>query len=356
MKPAVVETQIDIEDPTQLLNYLRTNGHIPKDETPVFRTLAGGVSNKTVLMERNGSAAANKEAWVLKQALEKLRVAVDWHSSPERIHREALGMRWLEKLAPPKTIPAFIFEDQPNHILAMAAIAQPHENWRSMLLQGRISTHHVKQFGFLLGTIHSRSSEQQATVQKLFGDRSFFQSLRLEPYYGYSAQQSPEAAPFLNNLITSTENHCATLVHGDYSPKNILIYEDRLILLDHEVIHWGDPAFDLGFSLTHFLSKAHFVKEKRDTFAQAAMEYWKTYQQTVAGQVWLEGLELRAVRHTLGCLLARAIGRSPLDYMNPVQRNHQHKVVLQLMKKTPSTVTELVSCFIELLNKNYANH
>ncbi len=59
-------------------------------------------------------------------------------------------------------------------------------------------------------------------------------------------------------------------MHGDYSPKNILIHKDRLVLLDHEVIHFGDPAFDLGFSMTHFLSKAHHLPAQRREFASAA--------------------------------------------------------------------------------------
>ena len=84
--------QIDIEQHDQLLAYLRETGRISASEQPRFHTLAGGVSNKTVLVARPGGGD-----WVLKQALEKLRVAVDWFSSPERIHREAEGLRWLAR-------------------------------------------------------------------------------------------------------------------------------------------------------------------------------------------------------------------------------------------------------------------
>ena len=79
---------IDIEQPDTLAAYLRDTGRIGPDEPPRIRMLAGGVSNRTVLVER-----ASGEAWVLKQALAKLRVAVDWFSDPSRIHREALGLK-----------------------------------------------------------------------------------------------------------------------------------------------------------------------------------------------------------------------------------------------------------------------
>src|SRR5262245_15200966 len=97
---------LDIEQHDALADYLRRTGRIAPDEAIAARTLAGGVSNRTVLVER-----PNGEAWVLKQALAKLRVAVDWFSSPERIQREALGLRWLARLAPLGTITALIFED-----------------------------------------------------------------------------------------------------------------------------------------------------------------------------------------------------------------------------------------------------
>ena len=71
---------LDIEQPDALLAYLREQGHIAATEQPLIRILAGGVSNRTVLVER-----PTGEAWVVKQALAKLRVQVDWFSSPERI-------------------------------------------------------------------------------------------------------------------------------------------------------------------------------------------------------------------------------------------------------------------------------
>src|SRR5690349_9401622 len=128
---------LDAEDPAALLAYLRASGRIGPDETPAIRTLAGGVSNRTVLVERSpagGLAAGSDEAWVIKQALPKLRVKVDWFSDPARVHREALGLRWLERLAPPGTITPLMFEDREHHLIAMEAVPRPHENLKDLLL------------------------------------------------------------------------------------------------------------------------------------------------------------------------------------------------------------------------------
>jgi 5-methylthioribose kinase len=330
---------LDIEDAPALLAYLRRTGHIAPDEQPRLATLQGGVSNRTVWVERESG-----EAWVLKQALAKLRVPVDWFCSPERIHREALGLEWLARLAPPGCITPLLFEDRERHLLAMQAVPQPHANWKAMLLGGRVCEDHFRQFATLLAAIH-RDGYGRADLAEVFGDRSFFESLRLEPYYGYSAQQAPAAAAFLDSLIRETLACRITLVHGDYSPKNVLIHAGRLVLLDHEVIHFGDPAFDLGFSLTHFLSKANHLPALRREFASGAREYWRVYSEALGAPAWAADLEPRAVRHTLACLLARVVGRSPLEYLDPAQRARQLGAVLRILPSAPARLADLISMF-----------
>ena len=335
---------LDIEQTDELVAYLETSGRIEKREAVTVQPLAGGVSNRTVLVRRPGG-----EAWVVKQALEKLRVAADWHSSPERVHREAAGLRWLARLVPERHITPFVFEDHAHHLLAMEAVPEPHTVWKTLLLRGEVDAAHVRQFGWLLGTIHRRAYEQRAELAQPFGDRAFFETLRLEPYYASAAERVPDAADALRRLTAETRQRRLTLVHGDYSPKNILVYQERLILLDHEVIHFGDPAFDLGFSMTHLLSKAHHLPAHRDAFANAAVLYWRTYEEAVGDVPWREGLESQAVRHTLGCLLARVAGRSPLEYLDAAERRRQQRVVVALLRRPPPSIPDLIDRFTAAL-------
>jgi aminoglycoside phosphotransferase (APT) family kinase protein len=318
---------MDIEQRDELLAWLRARGSLAPNQQVGIRTLAGGVSNRTVLVEFERG-----EAWVLKQALPKLRVPVDWFCSPERITREAMGMRWLEGVAPPGSITPLILTEPGEHLLAMRAVPQPHENWKSMLLAGRVAPDHVAQFAFLLASIHTA----RAGIPPEFEDRKYFEALRLEPYYSYTAQMTPEAAPFLSRLIEDTRVTRACVVHGDYSPKNILVHEDRLVLLDHEVIHIGDPGFDIGFSMAHLLSKARHVRASRRELTQAAFEYWRVYADAVAPD------EERCVRHSLGCLLARVAGRSQLEYLRAEEKRAQLDVVCRLMRAPPDSMARLV--------------
>lgn len=327
---------LDIEDSGALIAFLRTAGRIAPDEIPTLTNLAGGVSNRTVLLVRPSG-----EAWVLKQALAKLRVKVEWFSDPRRIEREATGMQRLAELAPPGTIPKLVFIHPEHHLLAMEAVPQPHENWKTVLLRDGPKLDHVAQLARLLGQVHRRAWERRETLAGEFDDRSFFQSLRVEPYYLYAAQQAHAARNFLHDLVNETRRTRYTLVHGDYSPKNILIHNNRLVLLDHEVIHYGDGAFDLGFSLAHLLSKAHHLRDRRSHFVEAVRHYWREYLGAIGNVPWRENLEPRAVRHALGCLLARCIGRSPLEYLSEEERQAQARAVIELISEPPPTIEQL---------------
>src|ERR1035438_6751334 len=185
----------DIEDFDTLRAYLTTRGCVKSGETVTFKNLRGGVSNRTVKV-----AWADGRGWVLKQALAKLRVKVDWFSSPDRIGVEAKALRCLNQLAPAGTTPAFVFEDMANHLMAMEAIPDKHDNWKSLLLSGQVISDHFEQFGLLLGSIHRKSSDPRLNVREQFSDTSYYESLRLEPYYLYTAKTVSEAATFLNLL------------------------------------------------------------------------------------------------------------------------------------------------------------
>ncbi|MCE9606251.1 MAG: phosphotransferase [Planctomycetia bacterium] len=339
--------ELDIECRTVLETYLLTADWMRAGELTSHKVLVGGVSSRTVL-----ATFADGRAWVLKQSLAKLRVPGDWFSDPSRVHREALGMQVLGELAPAGAIPKLIFDDERHHVLAMEAVPEPHENWKSMLLRGEVGLDLIKDFGLLLGGIHGKSFARRDELLPLFGDRTFFESLRLHPYYEVSAVAEARAAEFYAQLIADTRAQQLTLVHGDYSPKNVLVRNKRLVLLDHEVIHFGDPAFDVGFALTHLLSKAHHLPKQRDEFADGAIVFWDNY--SIIGRFF--GIDKvmpveRCVRHTLGCLLARVVGRSPLEYLSTEERSRQREAVVQLIADPPADVFDLVDRFLEEIER-----
>ena len=250
--------ELDIERHEQLASYLRVTGRIGAREPIVCRTLGGGVSNRAVWVD-----LGDRRAWVLKQALAKLRVKDEWLSDPARIRREADGLRYLARLAPSGTTTPLVFEDPAVYLLAMQAVPHPHENLKAIFLAGTLPRERllrlITDFGALLGSVHANAWLRADEVRPGFEDTSFFQSLRVEPYYRATAAREPTADRFYAELTDHARATRLTLTHGDYSPKNVLVRpggvgdakgEDQLVLLDHEVIHWGDPRLTSG-SLWH---------------------------------------------------------------------------------------------------------
>jgi aminoglycoside phosphotransferase (APT) family kinase protein len=332
---------LNIEDASQLKAYLHAHG-IPSGRGVRLSVLGGGVSSRTVLVERPGAVP-----WVFKQTLSSLRVPGEWRSSPERAWREADGARALAALLPPGAVPRITFEDRPRHIFAMTAVAAAAANWKALLLNGVVDHDHFRMCGELLGAVHRESARRRAALQLQFADLSFFESLRLEPYYEYTARIVGDAAAFLTALAVDARAHKLSLVHGDFSPKNILIDGKQMVLLDHEVIHFGDPAFDIGFLLAHFLSKAHHVAPHRGELLNGLLVFYSSYSDAIRSCDWASVVEPRAVRHALGCLLARAAGRSKLEYLSEAGRSRQIQAGLRLVQKPPGAIQELAGAFIQ---------
>jgi 5-methylthioribose kinase len=330
---------VDIEQPDQLIAYLRARGAIGADETPPVRVLTGGVANKTVLVERPSGGL------VVKQALGKFRVQVDWFVQPERSALEALGLRTYEALLPTGSTPHFLFEDPDHFIHAMTAIPQPHETLKRLLLDGRGTATQVERFAALMAAAHLAALKQADALRPQFESLEYFETQRLEPFYAYTASQVPAAADFIHALIDETRRTQLTLVHADFTPKNVLVLPDeRLVLLDYEIVHWGDPAFDVGLALAHLIAKTIKVEARRADYHTYAVQFARRYLDHV-GEAF-GPLEARIVRHALACVLARVRGRSPLEYFEEPQRADIAARVVQQLTQPPITVDTLVTALV----------
>lgn len=332
---------MDIENKQLLQNYLSDAQGVTVHTCDKYEVLKGGVSNKAILYS---GAAGN---WVIKQALTKLRVDADWFSSPERLHVEAKAIAWLNTFLPKNAVPGLVFFDLDNYILGMEAVPQPHYNFKSLLLKSKLDLTLVAEMARLLATIHNQGVND-SSAESIFSNRTFFKTLRIEAYYEYTASQLTKTAEFYHRLIEESLKIQCTAVHGDYSPKNILVRNGSLILLDHEVMHWGDPAFDVGFSICHLLSKSNHLDNVK--FVNAAILYWDEYSKNyIFGDAEFEN---RATRHLMGCLLARVKGRSPLEYLSEEKGANQVQIVLDLIDDKIFSMVRFIIAFRDrIINK-----
>ena len=113
------------------------------------------------------------------------------------------------------------------------------------------------------------------------------------------------------------------MVHADFSPKNLLLSEAGLTLVDFETGHFGDPAFDLGFFLSHLVLKTIKHADRREAYLSLMQVFWETYTEHLGSLVSRPGspffrnnLEQRTLGNLAGCLIARIDGKSVIDYFD----------------------------------------
>jgi thiamine kinase-like enzyme len=137
--------------------------------------------------------------------------------------------------------------------------------------------------------------------------------------------------PVFQSLVDRTASTKVCLVHGDVSPKNILVGSEGPthfpVFLDAECAWYGDPAFDLAFCLNHLLLKCLWVPAARNAFLACFAALSGTYLENVS----FENIESRTASLLPALLLARVDGKSPVEYLGDSQKALVRKVARELI-------------------------
>jgi D-3-phosphoglycerate dehydrogenase len=263
---------------------------------------------------------------VVKEALAELRVAAHWPSDPARSLIEAHALQTIANLLGEGAVPKVLWVDPEKHRFGMELIDPRLRNWKLDLLAGKIDIATASRAGELLGQLHGRSATRTDIAER-FASRQFFDELRIRPYFERIAERNPEAAAAIKEAIADMgESAERALVHGDYSPKNILADGGDVVVLDAEVAHWGDPRFDLAFLLSHLFLKSMRRSADAKQFGEAAAAVLAGYRREGPGI-----LDARLVRLTGMLVLARLEGDSPVDYLDGLDRTAVKRAALDMI-------------------------
>ena len=314
--------------------------------------MTGGVSNRVILAECDTS---NPSRIVLKQARPQLEVKQLWECSIESVLSEMEVLELCDQIFGKSkaaitdefqvSVPKPVFYDRENYVYAMTAAPENHAVWKSMLLAGHANTGVAAACGKMLGTLHA-DSWMSESVMADFDDIQFFDDLRLDPYYRQIARAHADLVEPVERLIGCIRENRRCLVHGDFSPKNLLVTDDQLILLDFEVGHFGDPAFDLGFFLTHLVIKSVFIEHRIQDYLLLVRTFLSNYWSQMSGRLGLdqlENLQERAMMNLGACLIARVDGKSPVEYLDdPVVKSVVRSIGTRLLTQTPTDWSQLM--------------
>lgn len=315
------------------------------DEALYGQPLTGGVSSDIWRIDTaRGPVCA-------KRALAKLRVTADWRAPIERNQYEA---RWMQvaQAAQLGCTPQVLGQHPGLGVLVMQWLPPAdHRLWKAMLHDGQADAATVQAVGRTLARIHAHAAARTGELAPLFDTDATFFDIRLEPYLLATAQRHPDLAERLQALMAQTQSNKHTLVHGDVSPKNILIGPSGPVLLDAECAWWGDPAFDLAFCLNHLLLKCLWTPAARDDFLAGFAALAETY---LAGVDWepRAQLEQRAAALLPGLLLARIDGKSPVEYLTAdTQRDAVRCVARPLLQQPVARLADISAAWRQELER-----
>jgi aminoglycoside phosphotransferase (APT) family kinase protein len=277
--------------------------------------LAGGVSSDIYRVDLASGPIC------VKRALPQLKVEAVWNAPVERNRFEVAWMRTVAAIEP-AFVPRVLAEDAGSGSFAMEFLAPgEYPVWKAQLRDGIIDPRAAAEVGRRIAAVH-RATAGNASIAARFDTDAIFHSIRLEPYLAATATRHPDCAPALLALVETTRSNKRALVHGDVSPKNILVGPDGPVLLDAECAWYGDPAFDLAFCLNHMLLKGAWRPQWRNRYLECFDALSSAY---LAGAFWEPrgALEARVAHLLPGLLLGRVDGKSPVEYLSE-ERDRGH--------------------------------
>jgi aminoglycoside phosphotransferase (APT) family kinase protein len=293
--------------PADLAAALSRLGLLGGADRPRFTPLTGGVSSDIWRVDRTGRPIC------VKRALPKLKVAADWRAPIERNAYEVAWMETAGRLVP-GSAPRILGHDAEAGLFVMDFLdPADHRLWKTELMEGRTDPGFAAQVGRSLVAIHAGTAGDPRVADR-FSTDAIFHAIRLEPYLEATTRAHPDLAPALTALVETTARTKHALVHGDVSPKNILVGPHGPVFLDAECAWYGDPAFDLAFCLNHLLLKCVWRPASAADYLKCFTALAQAYR---AGVAWEDpaAAEGRAARLLPGLLLARIDGKSPVEYI-----------------------------------------
>ena len=314
-------------------------GLISEGSAITATALTGGVASDIA------KVTTETKTYCVKFALAKLRVAADWFAPVERNFAEYQWLKVVADIAPDASLHLYGHSATQNGFVMSFLEGDDIRLLKTELLDGRGQQQDAVAIGQLLGKIH-QTSTMPSFDDSPFHNQDDFYKIRIEPYLVYTAGQHPALAPIFHDMASSLYEAQTVLIHGDVSPKNILLKQNQPYILDAECATMGDPCFDIAFCLNHFLLKALHVQTHFSSYLGYCTAFWDAYRPSVS---WEDPavLEARFTRLLPLLLLARIDGKSPVEYLTEESRSAIRALSIRLIEAAPTSLSALLQLIAE---------
>ena len=316
----------------QLLGEL---GLLPKGASCIATALTGGVASDIA------KVSVNDKVYCVKFALAKLRVKADWFAPVERNLAEYRWLQTVSAIAPSSSVKLYGHSQIANGFVMSFLDGDDCFVMKQALFDGHGTASQAAAIGALLGRIHQHSTLPDFDSAG-FDNHDNFYALRIEPYLVYTATKHPAIAAHLHQMADELYQSQTALIHGDVSPKNILFQGPQPFILDAECATMGDPSFDVGFCLNHFILKALYVPSCLASYLGLCQSFWDAYQKAISWEE-IADFEARLCRLLPLLMVARIDGKSPVEYLETRQQDMIRSLALQLVSEEPRSLSDLIS-------------
>jgi len=315
-----------------VLDFLRLYGLVAPGVQPVLTALDGGVSSDLWKVEAPGRTLC------VKGALAELKTARTWHAPLSRNRVEYDYLQFAGRACPGR-VPEVLAHDPAAGLFAMTYLPpEDHPVWKAQLMGGQVEVAVAAAVGDLIGCLHAASTADPATAARFATDDNF-DALRIEPYFRATAAHHPDLAERLLSLASRTASTHNVVVHGDVSPKNILVGAEGPVLLDAECACFGDPAFDVAFCVNHLLLKSALAPALSAQLLESAAALSTAYAAHVSWEPWA-ACEERIATLLPALALARVDGTSPVEYLDEGRQALVRAVAREMLREPVTTVAE----------------
>lgn len=294
-------------DETNLAEYLVDRGLLERSDGAEVRTLSGGYINNVFRVQRA------ERIYIVKQSFPAAQRTI-LQADIRRALMEVAAMKAIKKLlGADAPIPTILDDDADNYVSVMTPAPEEAVLYETELLAGRFHAGTGGRLGTYAAHLHNATAGSPE-IGRDFGTNPGF-ALRDQSIRSASRANS-DLAPLIDTMLRRNMDEASVLVDADITPKNVLVHDGAITKLDFECAQWGNPAFDVGIVLAHFVLLGFARPMLREGFLAEARGCYGAYA-AIREEARRPQFVADVARYAAVMMLGRADGDLVFDYLIP---------------------------------------
>lgn len=258
-----------------LKSYLIQKKLLKQSDKPTIVPLDGGFVNPIFRV------TTKTKDFVVKQALEQSsKIALFAELGRERSVYEVKFLRLIrDRLSQCVRVPKVFLHDPQHFILVQEAVTPTAKLYWNELPEGRFHFDVAYQLGkYVAGLQNMSYNDPLLKAQFLENPGYKVRELSIMPAF----EKYPKHQQRFEEAMMKNRKNAVCLVDADITPKNMLVHDGTFTKIDFEIMQYGDPAFDPGIVIAHFLIYCFPNPHWKEEYLHCSKLFLASYQKHLA--------------------------------------------------------------------------